>query len=237
MQEKAIVLDPQAHEVMPGLDKRTTRLILISSAVLLGWSWLSAKIEAGPVTASIITYGLYSFYWFYTIRTRNLLVLRLLIFGTIAGFLELFTDYYLVDVINSLVYPGNEPMIWSSPAYMPFAWSNVLLQLSFIGVLLTSRFGLVRASIILGIAGGMYIPTYEHFAKDAGWWIYNANTPMLFNAPLYVIICEALISVALPGIVYYSEHNKLKKTFTLGLAAGIWIFFSAWLAFTIVGYL
>jgi hypothetical protein len=223
------------EDIMPGLDKRTTTLILISAGVLLGWSYLSSKWDAGPVTASIITYGLYAFYWFYALRTKNPLMLRLQVFGTIAGLMELVTDYYLVDVIDSLVYPGGEPMVWSSPAYMPFAWSNVLLQLSFIGVLLTVRFGVFRASIMLAIAGGMYIPTYEHLAKDAGWWLYNLNTPMLFNAPVYVILCEALISLSLPGIVYYSEHNRLKKTISLGVLEGIWIFVSAWLSFRLVG--
>jgi hypothetical protein len=219
---------------MPGLDKSTTRVVLLTAGILLAWSWGSSLLDAGPISASIITYGLYGFYWLYALRTKNPLIQRLLIFGTIAGLLELVTDYYLVDVINSLVYPGGELMIWSSPAYMPFAWSNVLLQLSFIGVLLTSHYGVLKASIVLGIAGGMYIPTYEHLAKDAGWWFYNFNTPMLFNAPLYVIICEALISLSLPGIIYYSEHQKLGKTFGLGILEGIWIFISAWLAFALV---
>jgi hypothetical protein len=222
------------EDVVPGLDKRTTIIILATAGILLGWSFVSSMLHAGPISASIVTYGLYLFYWLYAFTTKNPLVERLIIFGSIAGILELVTDYYLVDVINSLVYPGNELMIWRSPAYMPFAWSNVILQLSFIGVLLTTRFGIIRASIILGIAGGMYIPTYEHFAKDAEWWFYNFNTPMIFNAPVYVIICEALISLSLPGIVYYSEHHKLGKTFLLGVSEGIWILISAWLAFTIV---
>jgi hypothetical protein len=221
---------------IPGLDKTTIRTILITAGVLLGWSFLSSLAQWGPVSASIITYSLYAFYWLYAYRTKNPLVQRLLIFGTVAGVLELVTDHYLVDIINSLVYPGQEFMIWSSPAYMPFAWSNVILQLSFIGVLLTSHFGLLPASIILCIAGGMYIPTYEHLAKDAGWWWYNMNTAMVFNAPVYVIICEALISLSLPCIVYYSEHNKVGKTFLLGVLEGIWILISAWLAFTIVSH-
>jgi hypothetical protein len=219
---------------IPGLDKRTTIVILVSSAVLLAWSLWSSLRQSGPFMASIITYGLYVFYWVYTWRTKNPLILRLLIIGTIAGLLELVTDHYLVDTINSLVYPNKEWMIWSSPAYMPFAWSNVLLQLSFVGVLLTSHFGLLRASILLCIAGGMYIPLYEHLAKNAEWWWYNPNTPMVFSAPLYVIICEALISLSLPGIIYYSEHNKLSKTLFLGVLEGAWIFLSAWLAFNLV---
>jgi len=219
---------------IPGLDKRTTLVILFSSAVLMGWSGWSSHRQSGPYMASIITYGLYVFYWLYTWRTKNPLILRLLIIGTLAGLLELFTDHYLVDTINSLVYPGKEWMIWNSPAYMPFAWSNVLLQLSFVGVLLTSRFGLFRASILLCIAGAMYIPLYEHLAKDAGWWWYNLNTVMVFNAPLYVIICEALISLSLPVLLYFSEHNKVGKTILLGILEGAWILISAWLAFNAI---
>lgn len=218
---------------IPGLDSKATRTILISAGVLLTWTIVSSILDAGPITASMITYGLYVFYWIYAFYTKNPLIERLIIFGTIAGILELVTDHYLVDTINSLVYPGNEMMIWSSPAYMPFAWSNVILQLSFIGVLFTHRYGLLKASIMLGIAGGMYIPLYEHFAKNAGWWWYHTNTRMVFNAPLYVIVCEALISLSLPLMIYYSEHNKLLKTTLLGVVEGIWILLSAVIAFTI----
>ena len=218
---------------IPGLDKKTIIVILASSGVLIGWSLVSSLLESGPVSASIITYGLYIFYWFYALRYQNPLIQRLLIFGTIAGILELVTDHYLVDTIDSLVYPGNELMVWSSPMYMPFAWSNVLLQLSFVGVLLTRKKGLLVASIVLCIAGGMYIPLYEHLAKDAGWWWYHQNVKMIFNAPVYVIVCEALISLSLPFLIQYADNHKLKKTVYLGIVEGVWILLSAYIAYTV----
>ncbi len=218
---------------IPGLDKKTTVIILASSGVLLGWSFFSSLFNSGPISAGIITFGLYAFYWFYALFYKNPLIHRLVIFGTIAGIIELITDHYLVETIGSLVYPENELMIWSSPAYMPFAWSNVILQLSFIGVLLTKKKNLLIASIVLCIAGGMYIPLYEHLAKDAGWGWDNNNTQMIFNAPVYVILCEALISLSLPIMINYSEYNQLKKTLFLGVVEGVWIFISALLAFTI----
>ncbi|WP_109831455.1 DUF6989 domain-containing protein [Reichenbachiella versicolor] len=220
---------------VPGLDAKTTKTILITSGILVAWSAFSSFLAIGPITASIITYSLYAFYWFYAVHYKNPLILRLVIIGTIAGILELYTDHYLVDTINSLVYPKSEWMIWSSPAYMPFAWSNVILQLSFVGVLLTKKFNIWKASIILCLLGGMYIPLYEHLARNAGWWWYNDNTPMIFNAPIYVIVCEGLISLSLPVIVDFSENNKLGKTFVLGVVEGVWIYVAALLSFAIAG--
>ena len=222
---------------MSGLDKKTTLAILASSGLLVAWSAVSSLLHAGPVTASIITYTLYLFYWSYALYFKNPLVLRLVIFGTIAGVLELVTDHYLVETIDSLVYPGNELMIWSSPAYMPFAWSNVILQLGFIGVLLIQKQSVIIASIILCIAGGMYIPLYEHLANDAGWWYYHDNTPMVFNAPVYVILCEALISLSLPALIGYSRRHKPGTTIWLGLAEGAWILASAWISFKVASWL
>ncbi|WP_420580648.1 DUF6989 domain-containing protein [Reichenbachiella sp.] len=223
------------RSLIAGLDKRTINAILISSGVLVGWSLISSLLALGPITASIITYSLYGLYWFYAIYYKNPLVLRLVIIGTIAGILELATDHYLVDTINSLVYPKKELMIWSSPAYMPFAWSNVILQLGFIGVLLTRKFGIPKASIMMGLAGGMYIPLYEHLANNAGWWWYKNNTQMVFNAPVYVIICEALISFSLPILIQHAEEHTLKRTLSIGIIEGVWILISAYVAFSIAG--
>ncbi|PTB95911.1 hypothetical protein C9994_09730 [Marivirga lumbricoides] len=213
-----------------GLNKKTTKTIIVSAIVLMGWSCFSAITAAGPWSAFFITFLLYIFFWCYALYFKNPLLLRLTIIATIAGILELVTDFYLVETINSLNYPQNEMMLWASPAYMPFAWSNVLVQLSFIGVLLTNRLGVLKASIILCIAGGMYIPIYEHLANNAGWWNYNPDTTMIFNAPLYVIVCEAFISLSLPAIMNYSEHHKLLKSIVLGILLGFWILLSAYIA-------
>lgn len=222
-------------DLIAGLDKQTATAILISAGALVGWSLISSILALGPITASIITYSLYGFYWFYAIKYKNPLIMRLVIFGTVAGILELVTDHYLVDTINSLVYPNKELMIWSSPAYMPFAWSNVILQLGFIGVLLTRKLGIPKASIILCFAGGMYIPLYEHLANNAGWWWYKKNTLMVFNAPVYVIVCEALISLSLPILIQYAENHSVRKTITLGGIEGIWILISAHIAYFLAG--
>jgi len=226
MSQKSLSID--------GLNKQSTRVIIGSALALVLWSFYSSLTAAGPWSASAITYTLYVFYWVYAIVKRNPLILRLAIIGTVAGLLELVADHYLVDTIQSLVYPSDEPMLWSSPMYMPFAWSNIIVQLSFIGVLLTHKFGLLKACVVLGIAGGMYIPLYEHLANNAGWWFYHYNTAMVLHAPVYVIICEALISLSLPLVISFSEHQKVLKSLFLGMVLGAWIYISAIIAWNMV---
>ncbi len=216
-------------------DKKLTWFIVITQGILMSWSIGSSVLEAGPASAAMITYGLYGTYVAYTLITKHPTMIKLVLLGTIAGLLELFADHYLVDTINNLVYPGDEPMIWSSPAYMPLAWANVLIQLGYYGLLLSKWKGWAVSSIILGIAGGMYIPLYEHLAKDAGWWWYHQNVPMIFNAPVYVIICEALISFSLPFLLTRSSNKGPIPAAIYGLICGVWIYLSAMLSYWVGG--
>lgn len=210
-------------------------MIVITQAILMSWSIGSSVLQTGAYTAAIISYILFAVYVAYAIMFKDPIITRLVTVGIIAGFLELFTDHYLVEGINSLVYPGKEAMVWSSPAYMPFAWANVIIQLGYYGILLTRWKGWAVASLILGIAGSMYIPLYEHLAKDAGWWWYHQNTPMVFNAPVYVIICEGLISFSLPLLLTLSLKQKKPFSIAYGILCGIWIYLSAIIAFWIGG--
>jgi len=219
--------------VAPGTSRNLTIFIAITQGLLICWSIGSALLNSGPGSAAIITYFLFATYTAHAIITKNPLMIRLVIFGAIAGILELPTDDYLVVTINSLVYPGDEPMIWSSPLYMPLAWANVFIQLGYYGLLLARWKGIAIASIVLAIAGGMYIPLYEHLAYDAGWWSYKLNTAMIFNAPIYVILCEALISLSLPLALHLSIEKHYKWTVGLGFAEGLWIFVSAVIAYLV----
>ncbi len=221
------------HAHFEGINKNLTWFIIITQGLLVTWSIGSSILESGPASAAIITYVLFAAYILYAIITRNRIAIRLVSFGLIAGLLELITDHYLVDTIDSLVYPGNEAMIWSSPAYMPFAWANVIIQLSYYGILLSRWKGIAISSVTMALAGAMYIPLYEHLAKDAGWWWYKLNVTMIFNAPLYVIVCEGLISLSLPVLIYYSIKKKYYWTLLLAILEGTWIYVSALLAYSV----
>lgn len=111
-------------------DSDTARLRFVVGTMLLdlALSTLSAILAAGWVTAAIdvLLNGLYAAW---TVRRRDGVLLRIALLGLTAGWVELLADWYAVSVTGTLSYPGNEPMVGRSPAYMPFAWTTVLVQL------------------------------------------------------------------------------------------------------------
>lgn len=220
------------HSVYGGINKNTTWLIVGTQILMMIWSLGSSILKAGPVSASIISYICFFIFIAYGIKANSRLIFLLLTFGLTGGILELLADHYSVATINALIYPGNEPMVISSPLYMPFAWANVFVQLGYYSLLLVRWRGLFMASVVMAVAGGMYIPFYENFAKDAGWWWY-VNVSMIWNAPYYIIICEALISLLLPVCIYMIIIRKnYFLAFGLGVLEGLWIWGSAILAYS-----
>ena len=217
------------------IDKSTTRFMLGSIVFLTSWSLVSSTLHAGSITATTVTFILYPMYWIYTLRTKNQLLLRLLIFSTVAGFLELFADFYLVEGIDSLVYPQDKIMLMESPVYMPFAWSNILLQLSFLGLLFSQNFGKVKAALLLALFGSLYIPLYEYLAENADWWVYNNNAIKILNAPLYVILCEGLIALSLPFLAHWMLKKSPLHAIGFGILEGIWIMIGVLVTFAVAG--
>ena len=217
------------------LDKTTTRFVIGSIFFLTTWSIVSSFLGWGSITATVVTCIVYPSYWIYALVTKNPLVLRLIIFGTVAGLLELFADHYLVHGIDNLVYPQDKIMLWSSPVYMPFAWADVLTQLGFLGILLSTKMSKIKAAILLAICGGLYIPLYEYLAENAGWWVYKDNAVKILNAPLYVILCEAFIAFSLPFLITWSLKKKPIYAAGLGVIEGAWIMLGVLLTYAIAG--
>lgn len=218
------------------LDKRTVIFVVVTNVIVLAWSLISAATNAGWVSISVLAYSFSLVYLGYALFTGNRLILHLMLFGLVAGLCELASDAWAVQGNMTLVYPNEEPMIWASPLYMPFSWIIVFTQLGLYSLLLTQWKGLLAAVIGISIFGGMYIPLYEHLAKDAGWWFYQ-NTPMLFNAPYYVIIAEAMLSLSVPLLIFRTAGSNYSNTGFLAVAQGIWIFISGWLAFNLINLL
>ena len=114
---------------MAKADSRRLAFVLLALVLGLAWTYVSALIGAGAVTAYFIVAIEYGLYLVYLTRSRDPVFARLLLIGLIAGGLELATDAWLVDGTGTLVYPPDGPFLWRSPLYMPVAWGSTILQL------------------------------------------------------------------------------------------------------------
>lgn len=163
------------------------------------------------------------------------LLLRLLGFGVVAGACELFTDFAGETVAHSLSYPAQEPMLWASPAYMPFSWMVVLTTIGYLAWRLDTL-GLRRwqAMALTALWGALNIPFYEEMAYTAGWWRY-AQTRTIFHTPAYVLLFEGLIGLTLPLLLAHIEWRGMGAVVARGLALGAWMPFAALIAWLLIG--
>ena len=184
---------------------------VVSAIGKLGWP------SAAAITAIVIVLDIW-FIW----RHRDTVLLHWLLFGIVAGWLELIADWWVVASTGTLVYPGPEPRIWASPAYMPFAWATMLAQVGVIALWMRQRLPLLAATVLTALIAAGYIPLYESLAKWANWWHY-VDTPMLLNAPFYVIAGEFITALPLAPMVPALAQGRLRWTVGLAVALGIWM--------------
>lgn len=180
-----------------------------------------------PEAARTITYGLLAAILMYVVYWKDRLIGQLFVFGLIAGFAELPSDWWSVDRIDALVYVPAGWFIWKSPLYMPFAYVVVITQLGYLAYWLTSRLGMLKATLLMGVIGGINVPVYEFLAKYAGYWYYR-NVNMVFDAvPLYIIGGEVIFAAALPFLVSRFERSNWAMILVYGIALGA-VMFVGW---------
>ncbi len=121
-------------------------------------------------------------------------VRHVFILATVAGVIELGGDFFLVEMIGTLVYPEPAPMILASPLYMPLAWAIVTTQLGYVGIRLEEHYGLVAGMGGPALSAMSLIGIYEIGAHTAGIWMYShAPFHMVGEAPLFIIVGEGLM--------------------------------------------
>ncbi len=215
------------------LTKKESVFIIISMIVTLGITLLSAHFKWGFESAFILAIGMYLILTGYAFINSDRFLKKLLLFGILAGFTELIADKWLVQNIHSLVYPQNEPKILCSPNYMPFAWAVVLIQVGYLGWLISQQQKMIEAMILCLIIGICFIPVFEQCAYYANWWYYNPSK-MLLNTPWYVIISEGLICFFLPAIFFYETNHGKKFAILFGIGEGLWILVSYFLIYHLI---
>ncbi|HAA23938.1 MAG TPA: hypothetical protein DCP28_36105 [Cytophagales bacterium] len=214
---------------VPGLDKKTIRFIDASQAFMILYTIAVAYLGAGAISASTLTLIVFPSYLLYTLITRNPLMQRLMVFGFVLGVVELIADHFAVVTADSLRYYADEEpmMVWTSPLYMPFAWTEVALQVALLGIRFTQRWGLAVASVVLALAGGAYVFFYENLAKSAGWWHYE-NVAMLWNTPYFISGAETLLFFVLPAVMLLIYKQPLWKAALWGAICSLWIWVTAY---------
>jgi hypothetical protein len=202
--------------------------------IVISWKRGGWKAESVAVAVCLGAYLLYA--WFFS----DMALVYYVLFGLVVGVCELPIDAWLVRSSQTLIYPTDEPMLWKSPAYMPFAWAVVIVQVAVLGDALIPSLGLGVATVAVASFGGLYIPIYEHLAKGANLWFYK-DTPMLFNAPYYVIGAEFMLGLPLVWMGLKSDVTsfsirELLRVVGLGAIEGLLVMSVAVLvAFRLLG--
>lgn len=200
--------------------------IMGTMALTLLVALASARFHWGPRSAFYLAFGMYAAIALFAWRFNDRYLKTLLVFGLVAGVVELAADNWLVNVIRSLVYPSGEPMFWASPAYMPFAWAVVLIQVGYLGWLYSKSHSMKRAMALSFVIGMCFIPVFETCAKYALWWYYQPYALMVLNTPLYIVLGEGLIALALPLIFSRAVNQHYGYAVMAGIGQGLWIFVS-----------
>jgi hypothetical protein len=218
----------------PQNNKRRTWFVLTVMTVGIVLLIIDSIRDIGWVTAAWWGYGLSAVFLAYAALTRDTILLKFFLFCVTAGFAELVSDAWLVNFTGTLVYPIPEPMLIKSPAYMPFSWTVVLMEVGYIGWLLSYRWKMITTSIFLCLLGAMLVPLYESWAIHAGWWYYH-HTFQIHNVPVYVVIAEGLLMIFLPSILRKVENAKLWMVIVWGLAEGVIMLLACIIAWGIAG--
>ena len=188
-----------------------------------GFDW---KFAAGFSYLLFAVFALWAF-----IKKEDMLFRQVIVFTIVAGFTELISDWWIVSVKESLVYFPDEPMLVSSPLYMPFSWAVVFIQVGYLGWLIGKGKRMGYLVLITSAIGLLFIPMFEHLAKGADWWYYQ-NCRMISYVPYYIIASEVAVSAALPFFFKWMEKRRSYLWAVLfGIAQGLWIWISCMIAY------
>lgn len=213
--------------------RRTDLVWIAGNASGLGATFVAAYLMPShglfwayaTVASRLLLYG-------WSARAQWGLVFReLLPLGLVAGFLELFADYFLVHWTGSgqLVYPTPDTVLLASPLYMPFAWACVIVEFGYLLLRLTAALRRTWvAALIGGTLAGSTIAIYEYFAFRAGWWYYKPAHVMLGKTcALYIPVGEFLMFATFPYIFRSTAgdadcvQRALKRGALFGVTIGL----------------
>jgi hypothetical protein len=221
------------QRIIQKLPDKEVKFVLFTLTLTILVAAVSAALKLGWQSAFALAFGMYILLAWFAISQNDHFLKKLLVFGVAAGFTELLADCWLVNSTGTLIYFEGEPMIACSPLYMPFAWAVLLIQIGYLGWLITHKEKMWVSMVITGLIGFAVIPLFEHWAKNAEWWYY-INSKMILNTPWYIILAEGMICFFLPLFFVHIHQRKFKWQLPLGILEGLWIWASYFIAFHLI---
>ena len=220
--------------LLQSLHKAEVKFVITTLFITVLVAAISAQFHLTWRSGFILAVGMYIILTWFAYARNDIFLKKLLLFGITAGLVELLADCWLVKTTGTLVYPLDEPMVFCSPLYMPFAWAVILVQIGYLGWLISNKEKMWISMLCSTIIGFAVIPLFEHWAKGAGWWYYE-NCKMIFNTPWYIILAEGLICCFLPLFFKHIQQRKYTLQIPLGLIEGLWIWIAYFIAINITG--
>ncbi len=222
------------HRLIIRFRDKEVKFVLFTLFLTVTVAALSAAFELTWRSAFVLAFGMYFLLGWFAFKQNDIFLKKLLVFGIAAGITELLADCWLVQSTGTLIYANNEPMVACSPLYMPFAWAVLLIQIGYLGWLISRKEKMWVSIVLTTFLGFAVIPLFEHWAKGAGWWYY-VNTKMVLNTPYYIILAEGLICSVLPFFFKNIHKKDYKWQLPLGIIEGLWIWAAYFIAFKLVG--
>ena len=212
------------------------RLVLGSMALTLAGIVLGALLAA-PQAFGVTALAVFALLVIGTRLTRSPRLAWLLIFGLVAGILELWADWVHVVYIGTLVYTDVFGFrLLASPSYMPIAWCLTATQFGYLALRLRERWpawGAVGLLVALGIG---IPPWYEELAAPAHAWYYRPHGPMLSHTPLWIIgtYAACMFFIATGTLVFY-EKRAYGQALLAGAFVGAGLLLSSVFWFSLLG--
>ena len=213
---------------------RNDKFVIVLIILMATLNTVSGLVIQQYWTYGIITWAFLSTVVIYILITQDRLMANLLVFGLATGFVELATDWYHVEVLETLVYDQMLFSIWASPGYMPFGWAMLLFQYGYVAVRLGEIIGTAKTTLLLVVFGASMTPWYEELAWYTQHWHYQGS-PMIGHTPYWVPLSYSLIMVGV-GILTPRFRNASPLAWAgLGVILGAIIFCSGYISHALVG--
>jgi hypothetical protein len=198
-------------------------MLLSMGGVIFGAIFHEPRLY-GIITLVVISLLIISFF-----VTRDKRLGWLLVFGLIAGVLELWSDWLHVEKLGNLVYTDYFGFrILASPSYMPVGWWLTCVQFGYLTLRIRERWSALATVALISFLGMSFPTWYEEFAAPAKAWYYTTSRYMLSHTPLWIIFTYGgcMFGIATASLLCY-RPGGWKRAIAGGFFAGAGFMLSA----------